>query len=992
MSSASYDWLELHQTPSLNGYASNSPLSSLTASQFGVGWATNLYGSTLDSPVVAFNPTLAVTLGYIGTETGNVLAINLANGHIVWGTWLGSPIRATPLVNNGSVYVATFSTPAVYRINATTGAIDCSFVSAREFEATPTLATPPGGAPTLYIGSLDSGTNPGPFYAINAEDCNLEWEFTGYHVTAGSWDAASYGVTGDGGPTVLFGTDNPDSSVYALNATTGQEVWRFQTYNPGNEDFDVAAGASISPPGKYGFPQGAAFVTNKAGRAYALDLNNGSLIWETNFDAIAGLSPGNGEINGLSRSTPALDGTNMIFGYAQGLVDLDARKGGLIWMYNDSTLTESIASPAIAGGSGHGIVVTGDVGGDVDVVSVARGTPLYSYQTGGYITGSPAVAGGNILVSSANGFLYDFAVGGGDDSVLPTTSIDSPTQGVTLANPDGNLTITGTATDVRAVDEVNVAVESGGAGGQWWDAANRSWSPGPVDDSASLVTPGGLSTSWNISFPVPQAGGVFEVTAYAVSSSGQSDLTGSEVSFVVLYRTSGPYLKASSEFVAPGGTVTVNGGGFGASQPVTLTLFGDTIATVMSSISGSLPSTRLTVRATSRFGLTSITATDTKSGQSSTANLTITNIWDQFGNGPGHVGYERNDPTLNTLIFPGGNNWLKVAWDFDAGAPLNASPAIVDGVAYVADTAGQLFAVDLHNGGVIWTFTLTSGRAIMGSPAVDPSLGLVLVGANDGTVDAIFLSNGTLAWSTSVGGNISAPIYADGIVYAASSIGTVVALAEPDGVEEWSVALGGSITSAPSLNNSAGLLVVGDSDGKVVGLNATTGASRWSYATGGAVTASATISGGWVYIGSSDHKVYALNESTGAKRWTFKTGAAVQDTGSLLDKYSYDAVPDLYIGSNDGKLYVLRASNGKDLLTYPMGSPIVGVSTLKGVVLFETAGGVVSGARAAFNLDGWNYTTSGDLVTSPTVIDGAVYVAAGDGCLYAFTSDGQPPI
>ena len=212
--SSRYDWPELHRTPNLNGYATNTSLSSLTASTLGVAWATDLYGSALDSPVVAYDAALGETLAYIGTETGNVLAINLANGGIVWGVWLGSPIRSSPLISHGSVFIGTFSTPAIYRLNATTGAIDCSAVSPRPLEATPTLATPPGGVPTLFFGTLDDGPGPGPFLAVNSGNCSIEWEFTGYNQSAGSWDSASYAVSLSGVPMVLFGTDNPDSSTW----------------------------------------------------------------------------------------------------------------------------------------------------------------------------------------------------------------------------------------------------------------------------------------------------------------------------------------------------------------------------------------------------------------------------------------------------------------------------------------------------------------------------------------------------------------------------------------------------------------------------------------------------------------------------------------------------------------------------------------------------------------------------------------------------------
>lgn len=992
--SSQYDWPELHQNSALSGYASNSPLSSLNASSLGVAWATNLYGSALDSPAVAYDPILGETLVYIGTETGNLLAINLANGQIVWGVWFGNPIRSSPLVNAGSVFVGPFQSARLFKLNATTGATECSANLPSSSEATPTIATPPGGVTTVFIGTAGSGPRSGPFTAIDAGNCTIEWTFTGYNHPAGSWDSASYMVNAKGVPMVLFGTDDPDSSVYALNALTGKLIWRFQCYNPGSADDDVGTGVAISSPGENGFAQGVAYVTNKAGWAYALDLNNGTLIWETNFDALAGIVS-----DGMSRSTPALDGTSVVFGFAEGLFNLDALTGAETWMYQDPTGTESIASPAIAGGHGHGLAITGDVGGDLDVISMKGAVQLYTYPTGGWIAASPAVSDGNIVIVSSDGFLYDFAVGGGKHAILPTTTISSPVQGATQANPKGDLTVYGNATDPSAVAAVNVAIQSSGPAGTWWDAATGKWSHGPIDNPATLGRYGSASTSWTLKFPVPAGGGTFDVIANAISSSGQTDLKGATVNFAVNYRTSGPHLEASPVFVAPGGSVTVNGGGFGTSMKVSVSLLGKTLTSVTSSTNGSLPSTRVVIPSNSLFGPTSLVATATTSGTLSSTEITIANSWEQLGDGSGHTGFEPNDPTLHNVIFPGGHSdlWLDLAWRFDARAPINSSPAVADGVAYVADSAGNLFAVDLHNGGLLWNFTLSSGAAIDGTPAVDPTLGLVFVGANDGTVDAIHLSNGTLAWSNSVGGDVSAPVYSNGEIYVTSSTGAVKALTESTGKVSWSRTLGSALPAAPALNVSIQLLVVGESSGHVLGLNATTGAMCWTYVTGGAVTASAMVTAGTVYIGSNDHRFYALNQSSGLVLWSFLTGGDVQDTGTAVvvqDTGTGKLVSQtlIYIGSNDGYLYVLHASSGKEDFNFSIGSRIVGVSSAKGIAVFEDAAGTIGAQKTFFNITGWRYPTGAGLVTAPVILDTSVFVGAGDGFLYAFTTLGQAPV
>ena len=160
-------------------------------------------------------------------------------------------------------------------------------------------------------------------------------------------------------------------------------------------------------------------------------------------------------------------------------------------------------------------------------VSLATGAKLYSYQTGGYIASSPAVSGDNIVFASSNGFLYDFALGGGNEAVLPTTRISSPVDGVTFANPNGDMMVTGSATDPIAVAEVEVAVQSDSPVGPWWDAATSSWSPGPINNLATLSMPGSTSSPWSFDFPVPSSGGSYEVYANAVSALGPSDTRGS---------------------------------------------------------------------------------------------------------------------------------------------------------------------------------------------------------------------------------------------------------------------------------------------------------------------------------------------------------------------------------------------------------------------------------------------------------------------------------
>jgi len=973
--SPAYNWAEFHDGPTLRGYASNSPLSTANASHLGVAWATDLYGAAVDSPAVAYDATLRQMLDYIGTENGNMIAVNAANGHIVWSNWLGSAIRTSPTVIAGSVWVGTFNSARIYKLNANTGAVQCSTAVPEQIEGTPLAATPPGGIPSVYFGTLDSTTAEGPTLAINAANCATEWSFTGYAAPAGSWDPLAYAVDATHQPLLVFGTDDPDSTVYALNAVTGTEVWRFRPAQPPG-DYDVGAGVTISPPGVDGFADGVAYAHTKFGIVYALNLTTGAKIWSNSFTAK------HNQEGGLS--TAALARRNLVLGYLGGLVDLDPVTGALRWTYDDPGRLEIASSPAIAGRGGSQIVAVGDLAGGVDVVSLATGAQLYHYQTASYITASPAISDGNIVLASANGFLYDFAVGGGNGAG-PSTTVTVPADSSTVANPNGDITIKGAAADSAGVAEVVVAVQSAGPDGPWWDARSRSWVSGPIGNRADVAARGATSSRWTFPYRVPPTGGTYEVTAYAVASSGQSDVAGAYTGFAVRATATAPYLTATPAFVAPGSGLSVTGGGFAHSEPITVSLLGTTLASTTTTAAGRIPITRVVIPSTTVFGQTSLTARGRTSGKTATAAVTIANSWDELGDVASHTGFEPNDPTFYNSIGPGEDVFLEPAWRYQFGASIDTAPAVTDGVAYAGTAAGQLAAIDVHNGAPLWTWNLPAGAAIAGSPAVDPSTGLVLVGADNGTLDAIRIRTGKLAWSDSIGGDVSAPVYGDGKVYVTSNNRTIEAVAESTGARLWVATFRGRITAAPSLDTASDTLVVGDADGRVAALSAASGARKWVRTLGGAVSATAMISGATVYVASGD-SLDAVRLSTGAAVWSYKTSGPITDTPALTGK------GQLIVGSGNGNLYELAMSNGSLVWVLPIHHPIVGVATVDSVVIFDTSSGLIGAARSWTSRERmWNFQTSAGITSPAAIIDSTVYVGAGDGDLYAFTTYGHLP-
>ncbi len=372
------NWPNLHGNPQLTGVSQDPAISAANAGQLGVRWMTHTFGPVLSSPVTEFSTALNATLAYVANETGDLEAINTATGSIVWSDSFGVPLHATPAASGSHLWIGTGVSGRMIKVNANTGAVQCqlSLGTGVDF-ASPVIATPPGGVPTLFVGVQDEGAIRGPMMAINDATCKVEWRRDPYPVFSGTWSPDSYGVNANGVPLVIFGSGDPDCAIYALNARTGATLWRVASLKGGLNDF--GAGTVISPPGRNGIADGMAYVPGKDRILYAIDLTTGKLVWTFDYGAATGVDHNGG------RSTAALAGHTLIFGTPVGVAAVDAVTGSQVWLSENTgpSDTEVLSSPLVTGPPGEQVVVYGDLKGAIEVRSVATGAPLYSYQTAG---------------------------------------------------------------------------------------------------------------------------------------------------------------------------------------------------------------------------------------------------------------------------------------------------------------------------------------------------------------------------------------------------------------------------------------------------------------------------------------------------------------------------------------------------------------------------------------------------------------------------------
>jgi outer membrane protein assembly factor BamB len=203
------------------------------------------------------------------------------------------------------------------------------------------------------------------------------------------------------------------------------------------------------------------------------------------------------------------------------------------------------------------------------------------------------------------------------------------------------------------------------------------------------------------------------------------------------------------------------------------------------------------------------------------------------------------------------------------GGYASSSPAISGTTVLVTTTAG-LTALDLESGRVLWQrgFGLDSYGDPVGS-MVDPAVvgGVAYVADGGGILHAIDVADGTEIWSSDTGARtqerpavpLTSPAVADGMIYLGTAeydgdtiAGRVIAIRASDGELVWSHTVSSRqfIRGAPTVANR--VVYDAQQSGAVFALDAETGARLWSSNTGPIGNASPVIVDGRLYIGTDD--------------------------------------------------------------------------------------------------------------------------------------------
>lgn len=316
----------------------------------------------------SLDSTPAVNLGvvYVPTTLGRLIALQLADGGVLWDVKTGGTERSSPVIVGNTLYIGSaFPKRKMLAVNAQTG------VTLWETGIDDMVYS----SPAVSGGSVVVGSNSTKYYAMDAATGALQWNFSSGGIVMMSSPLV------EGGAAYLV-PGGASADLISVSLAAGSENWRVTVVDP-------------APPAPGGFTlQG----TNRA---------------------VSSPMPAGGRVVFVIRFEYAFDGPDSgsepdrrdlrEFAVGVNLADQTSWQT-LIGTYTAPTINEVpqlnlCPTPAAVSG---GVLCASSIADALKVISTSTGTELLSYAPGEGMLASPAVANGRAYIVTRGGKLVAF--------------------------------------------------------------------------------------------------------------------------------------------------------------------------------------------------------------------------------------------------------------------------------------------------------------------------------------------------------------------------------------------------------------------------------------------------------------------------------------------------------------------------------------------------------------------------------------------------------
>jgi outer membrane protein assembly factor BamB len=295
---------------------------------------------------------------FVGSQKGELTALNLDNGAVFWKYTIDSPIgESSPAFSNGVVYVGDLG-GWLHAVNASTGKKIWAFKAGNEIKSSPVVF-----GDRVLIGSYDQN-----LYCVSTRTGAQIWKFK----TNGPVHSTP-SIAGD-----LAFIAGCDEFFHAVRISDGKEQFSVSS--------DAYTGASPALLGN------SAYYGTFDNEVLMVSLTERRVGWRYQHP----------QRKFPFYSSAAVTATLIVIGGRDKMVHGITPAGKGAWTFDTRARVES--SPAIAGGR----VFVGSNDGRFYVLNLASGAKLWEFDAGAPLSASPAIARGRIVIGAQDGRLYCF--------------------------------------------------------------------------------------------------------------------------------------------------------------------------------------------------------------------------------------------------------------------------------------------------------------------------------------------------------------------------------------------------------------------------------------------------------------------------------------------------------------------------------------------------------------------------------------------------------
>lgn len=305
---------------------------------------------------------------YLPLASGTIVALRARDGQLYWRSEMGGELSASPVADEGAVYVASETKPDTTR--PTPGerrALGTLRALGRDGGVTQwmrTLALPLRGALAISGNKIFAGGQDGRVYAFNKNTGEMIWSLV-------------YGARFNAHPVVAHGRvylGSEDGNLLAIEVETGKLIWRYRTRGPVRGPVAVVNDAVHFGSGD--------------GYFYSVNANSGKLFWRRR----TGASVESVTLAGETLLVASLD--NFVYGFSLS--------GKRLWK---KQLGGRVSAQPLTASDGALFTPLSSVAGIV--LGVPDGKQINSLPTGEEITTSaaPIAVGDAVLVTTEHGLL-----------------------------------------------------------------------------------------------------------------------------------------------------------------------------------------------------------------------------------------------------------------------------------------------------------------------------------------------------------------------------------------------------------------------------------------------------------------------------------------------------------------------------------------------------------------------------------------------------------